>query len=177
MTPLTSVTQRVLFVVVYVFIYCSDQCKLSFNVVVYSILLCSIAVHRNVCFLFMFWFHFPKKSIFFTQTLSRKNCVFPALRCGPAGQGFAPGNTMFLWFRTYASPVPFLHVWWFGSGLKLPLAGAIFWGWISRTSIEMKSKHEKKAYISMNGDWTHIHFDELRLKHNVIHKNKEWTQC
>ena len=24
-----------------------------------------------------------------------ENCVFPALRCGPAGQGFAPGNTMF----------------------------------------------------------------------------------
>ena len=34
-TSLTSVTQRVLFVVAYVFIYCSDQCKLSFNVVVY----------------------------------------------------------------------------------------------------------------------------------------------
>ena len=33
-------------------------------------------------------------------------------------------------------------------------SGAIFSGWItcSRTSIEMKSKHEKKAYISMNCD-------------------------
>ena len=27
-----------------------------------------------------------------------ENCVFPALRCGPAGQGFAPGNTMFYGF-------------------------------------------------------------------------------
>ena len=24
-----------------------------------------------------------------------EHCVFPALRCGPAGQGVAPGNTMF----------------------------------------------------------------------------------
>ena len=28
------------------------------------------------------------------STCRFENCVFPALRCGPAGQGVAPGNTM-----------------------------------------------------------------------------------
>jgi hypothetical protein len=100
-TSLTSVAQRVLFVVAYVFIYCSDQCT--------RLLSCSIAVHRNVCFLFIVLISFQSR---FSQTkyitqgptnmnkclmvYSRfENCVFPALRCGPAGQGFAPGNTMF----------------------------------------------------------------------------------
>jgi hypothetical protein len=41
-----------------------------------------------------------KKTLGVLQFLSRSiNCVFPALRCGPAGQGFAPGNRMFYGFE------------------------------------------------------------------------------
>ena len=55
-----------------------------------------------------------------------ENCVFPALRCGPAGQGFAPGNTMFYGWNICVSGT-ILTCLMVGSGLKIPLAGAIFW--------------------------------------------------
>jgi hypothetical protein len=55
-----------------------------------------------------------------------ENCVFPALRCGPAGQGFAPGNTMFYGWNICVSGT-ILTCLMVGSGLNIPLAGAIFW--------------------------------------------------
>ena len=147
-TSLTSVTQRVLFVVAYVFIYCSDQCMLSFNVVVDY-----IVFNRSKCMLsFLVLISFQSR---FSQI--QKHCVFfcfpSSAPLWPCGSGFCAGEHNVLWFRTYASPVPFLHVWWFGSGLT----------W---TSIEWKSKHEWKGVFR----WTaigHIHFNELRLKHSV----------
>ena len=70
-----------------------------------------------------------------------ENCVFPALRCGPAGQGFAPGNTMFhglehirLRYHSYMFDGRF--------GSEDTPSGGHILSWISRTSIEMKSKHE-----------------------------------
>ena len=57
-------------------------------------------------------------------------CTHVCVHIGPAGQGFAPGNTMIycfddLLFRSFASPVTLLQFEMVGFGCEVtPLAGA-----------------------------------------------------